>query len=322
MKIKKNIYKLLCIGIVAITLNSCEKDDYNLPTLTTAAISDITSSSANCGGTISNDGGASIVAKGVCWSTKETPLITDNIAVNGTGIDSFTSIITDLSPNTTYYVRAFATNSKGTGYGNTISFTTLVTITDIEGNIYHTVAIGNQIWMAENLKVTRYNNGDPIPNITDNTQWSELTTGAYCDYDNNPAYSAIYGKLYNYFTIADSRKLCPVGWHIPTEEEWETLINYLGGNDKAGGKLKETGTTHWMSPNINATNEYGFNGLPGGNRSPYGTFQTNGGGAYWWSSTETNFSYAIYYRTNSNSNNTEKLNYLKMMGVSIRCIKD
>jgi len=139
-------------------------------------------------------------------------------------------------------------------------------VTDIDGNVYQTVKIGNQWWMMENLKVTSYRNGEAIPNVTDTTEWYNLTTGAYCYYDNDAYNTTIYGRLYNWYSINDSRSIAPTGWHVPTDEEWTTVINYLGGESVAGGKLKENGTTHWTSPNNGATNESGFSALPGGYR--------------------------------------------------------
>jgi uncharacterized protein (TIGR02145 family) len=194
-------------------------------------------------------------------------------------------------------------------------------ITDIDGNTYKTVTIGTQTWMAENLKVTKYNDGIAIPNVTDNTAWRELTTGALCDYDNTPSNSETYGKLYNWHAV-NTGKLCPTGWHVPSDAEWTELTDYLGGTSDAGGKLKETGTTHWNSPNTGATNETGFTALPGGYRSYDGTFLNFGIYGYWWSATENLTSNAwgrtMSYRVSSvyrNSNDKE-------LGFSVRCLRD
>ena len=142
-------------------------------------------------------------------------------------------------------------------------------IADYDNNSYKWVKIENQIWMAENLKTTKYRDGTAIPNITDSADWGNLTTGAYCDYDNLPTNGTIYGRLYNWHAAVDSRNLCPAGWHVPTHDEWESLNTYLGHGLTAGGKLKETGTTSWSAPNTDATNETGFTALPGGFRSGY-----------------------------------------------------
>ena len=141
-------------------------------------------------------------------------------------------------------------------------------VTDIEGNTYKTVKIGNKYWMAENLRVTHYQNGDSILNVTNHEQWFNLSSGAWCHYNNNSDYDKTYGKLYNGHAILDDRDLCPAGWHVPTDSEWDTLISKLGGKDIAGGKLKEKGTNHWKSPNAGATNESGFSALPAGGRFP------------------------------------------------------
>jgi uncharacterized protein (TIGR02145 family) len=159
------------------------------------------------------------------------------------------------------------------------------TVTDIDGNVYTSVHIGTQIWLGQNLNVAHYNNGDSIPNITDDIVWGNLTTGAYCDYNNIPANSAIYGKLYNHYTISDPRYLCPTGWHVSSDDEWVTLVAYLGGDSIAGGKLKETGTTHWLNMNFGASNESGFTALPGGERADDGTFLNLGVAGIWWDST-------------------------------------
>jgi len=193
---------------------------------------------------------------------------------------------------------------------------------DIDSNIYPTVKIGDQWWMAENLKVTRYRNGDDIPIVTDDTEWKNLTTGAYCNYNNNSDNADIYGRLYNWYAVNDSRNIAPLGWHVPSDEEWQTLIDYLGGESVAGGKLKETGTTHWNSPNVGATNESGFAALPGGYRSSDGNFGSLGIYAFFWSSTESSSNGAwdrILYYYNAN---VYRNNYDKQCGFSLRLVRD
>ncbi|NQT26384.1 PKD domain-containing protein [candidate division KSB1 bacterium] len=157
------------------------------------------------------------------------------------------------------------------------------TVTDIDGNVYQTVKIGVQWWMAENLKVTHYNNGDAIPNVTDNTEWDNLTSGAYCNYNNDVTNIATYGRLYNFYTVKDARGIAPNGWHVSTEGDWEVLAHYLGGAaNEAGGKLKEAGFAHWNYPNNGATNESGFTALPAGMRWN-GSFKNLGGKTLYWS---------------------------------------
>lgn len=198
---------------------------------------------------------------------------------------------------------------------------TTQTVTDIDGNVYHTIVIGTQTWMVENLKVTHYKNGTSIPNVTENLAWSELTTGAYCDYENIPSNSSTYGRLYNWHAV-NSGNLCPTGWHVPTDAELTTLINFLGGANLAGGKLKETGLIHWDSPNTSATNESGFNALPAGYRLNNGTFFGMKANCAWWSSTE-NASNSAWTRSLSyNGSYVSRFFDDKTIGYSIRCIKD
>ena len=206
------------------------------------------------------------------------------------------------------------------------------TVIDIDGNVYLTIKIGNQWWMAENLKVTHYRNGDTIPNVTDYSAWSDLTTGACCAYENNEAHVATYGLLYNWYALVDSRNIAPQGWHMATDEEWKALEMYLGMSqsdvdDRAwrgtneGGKLKATGTTHWNSPNVGATNESGFSALPGGIRQYSGDFDRMGKFAYFWSATE--YEYYAWFRFLVNTRSDIDRNYFsKRNGYSVRLIKD
>jgi uncharacterized protein (TIGR02145 family) len=172
-------------------------------------------------------------------------------------------------------------------------------MTDLVGNTYKTIVIGTQTWMAENLRVTKYRNGDPIFNEPNNTAWIALTAGAYCSYSNttNIDEIATYGRLYNWYAISDNRNIAPTGWHVPTDTEWATLITTLNGKSVAGGVMKEAGTTHWRSPNTSATNESGFTALPSGYRSGLGdgVFNGLGGGCQWWSSTAYGATNAWYY---------------------------
>jgi len=196
-----------------------------------------------------------------------------------------------------------------------------VTITDIDGNNYNIVTIGTQIWMAENLKTSKYNDGASIPLVTGSSAWFNLTTPGYCWYDNDAAtYKNTYGALYNWYTV-DYGMLCPTGWHVPTDAEWTTLENYLGGSSVAGGKLKAN--TQWDSPNTGATNESGFTALPGGCRFGDGAFSNTGKIGFWWSATREdieNFPVSRIMEYNF-SNVFSEPNY-ESYGFSVRCIKD
>jgi uncharacterized protein (TIGR02145 family) len=195
-------------------------------------------------------------------------------------------------------------------------------VTDFDGNIYHTITLGTQVWMVENLKVTHYRNGDIIPNVTDNAVWSNLPTGAYSDYNNIPDSSKTYGRLYNFYTILDSRNLAPTGWHVPTDAEWFTLINYLGSDSVAGGKMKEKGTKHWQTPNEGATNEIGFTGLPTGYRGTNGPFGQMGYFGYYWSSSEYDSGSALYRFISFDSKDVASGRVPKNVGSAVRCLKD
>lgn len=194
------------------------------------------------------------------------------------------------------------------------------TITDIDGNVYHTITIGTQIWMVENLKTTKYRNGDSINTVIDSVSWVNLTTGAYCNYNNDANNLTSYGSLYNWFTVTDSRNIAPIGWHVPTDAEWDTLIMYLIGYKYAGGQLKDT--THWNYPNTGATNESGFMALPCGHRGNNGKFGNLGNYGYWWTATEADQVTAMFYALKFNSTGVAALNTDKRFGYSIRCIKD
>ncbi|TRW96441.1 fibrobacter succinogenes major paralogous domain-containing protein [Flavobacterium gawalongense] len=302
-----------------------------LPTLTTSSISNITASTAISGGNITSDGGSTIINRGIAWSINQNPIVTNSKTINGNGVGVFSSSITNLTANTTYYIRAYATNSIGTAYGSQVSFTTTsnsiaTTVTDIDGNIYPTILICSQLWMKKNLNVSKYRNGDLIPQVQDATQWNNLTTGAWCYYANQTANGTVYGKLYNWYAVNDSRGLAPAGWHIPSNNEWVTLENCLGGWASAGFKMKEIGTAHWQPTNDGATNSSDFTGIPGGLRiSNPGTVdfsQINYEG-FWWSTSES----SDYYGKTCRILNSD-VGYLGtsavdlIQGLSVRCLKD
>ena len=294
-----------------------------LPTVTTTNATNITNTQATTGGNVTNQGSSAVTVKGVCWSTTQNPTTANNKTVNGSGTGSYNTDIYPLTANTTYYVRAYATNSSGTAYGNEHSFTTTGslancgTVTDIDGNVYNTVTIGTQCWMAENLKTTRYNDGTAILTGLSNADWQSTTSGAYAIYNNDPANNTTYGKLYNSYAVK-TNKLAPAGWHVPTYAEWTTLIAFLGGVSIAGGAMKAT--ILWSSPNTGATNSSGFTGLPAGYRNINGTFSNIGFYGYFWSSD----SYYSCWSSLNNSNNSvgSSCDLFREKGFSVRCVKD
>lgn len=304
------------------------------PILTTNGITSITATTAISGGNITNDGGLAVISRGVCWSTSKTPTVADSKSSNGAGTGLFTSSIVGLLPNTTYFVRAFATNSIGTSYGNICQFTTADkgitfnpaldygTLIDVDGNVYKTINIGTQTWMAENLKTSKYRTGYPIPNVANNN-WVSLSSGAWRYYDDLLVLNDTYGKLYNWYAVNNISNLAPAGWHVPSDNEWTTLINYLGGQGVAGVELKESGISNWLSPNTGATNSSGFTALPGGYIPGYSsTFYEMLTTGLYWTTTSSNANSAYCRRVFNNNIIVDRLGLSKESGCSVRCIKD
>lgn len=244
------------------------------------------------------------IAQGKLKNTKTTVNMAytngDRLLFKGTS-GNYSNIITDIP-----------TASK------TITFN-LSACSDFDNNNYATVQIGTQTWMAENLKTTHYKNGVSIPNITDSSVWIGLNNGATCLYNNDSSYRTIYGSLYNWFSV-NTGNLCPTGWHVPTDAEWTILTNYLGGESIAGGKLKSIST--WNNPNIGATNETGFTALPAGFRRGFGSFGSIEKYSLWWSATECNISDAWTRDASYDYSNMVRMEYGKLAGFSVRCLKD
>jgi uncharacterized protein (TIGR02145 family) len=301
-----------------------------IPEITTSDLTDITTNTALGGGSIPDDEGVAITARGVCWSLNQNPTIADNKTIDGAGYGEFTSNLTGLSINTTYYARAYATNANGTTYGTQKTFKTYYgSVTDFDGNEYFTVQIGMQIWMAKNLATTSFNDGSTIPLIADNSTWSTISTPALCWYNNDETnYKNTYGALYNWYTV-NSGKLCPTGWHVPTDAEWYTLEIYIDGTitdpnatgwrgTNGGTKLKNR--TGWNN-NGNGTDDYRFSAMPGSSRTDNGSFNAIGNFTDWWlfselSSTNARNRGMLYYQ-----NGIYRGDYHKRCGFSVRCIQ-
>jgi uncharacterized protein (TIGR02145 family) len=317
-----------------------------LPQVNTTSVTNVTPSSALVTGEVISEGDQNTV-RGFCYSITPNPTISNDTTMNGTGIGAYSDTLLNLTPSTTYYVRAYATNSVGTSYGNEIVFTTNAipnftcgtsTISDVDNNTYNTVQIGTQCWTQSNLKVSKYRNGDTIPTGLNNSQWSSTISGAYTIYNNDLVNDGLYGKLYNWYAVNDSRGLCPTGWHVPTDSEWNVLVKYLDPNADtacvhcvqsgiAGGMMKSTATQPttggWLPPNTGATNSSGFTGLPGGYRdSSDGGFYVLGNFGFWWSSSDAGSGNAWFrklYYTNAYAYRT---NYFHRIGFSVRCARD
>jgi len=281
------------------------------PTLQTVLTSPSSGTTELSGGTILSNGYSDITSKGVVWSTNANPTVNLSTKTNeGTGYDSFTSLMSPLIQFTDYYARAYATNEVGVGYGSQINFVGGVT----------DVVIGTQTWMVENLDVVKYRNGDTIPQHTGtNSEWALLTEGAWCWYSHLSSNGLIYGKLYNWYAVNDSRGLAPLGYHVPTNAEWTTLTNYLGGQYIAGEKMKST--TLWNST-LYATNSSGLTAFPAGYRS--GSFFSGlGSVCCWWTSESVNASSAYYIEINIDGTEVSPpISGSKAYGFSVRLIKD
>jgi uncharacterized protein (TIGR02145 family) len=331
----KLIFRLVfLVALISSGLNSCKKDDEKTLTVITGKVSDITYHSARCS-VDWNGAGENLAEVGICLSKNPEPTFQDRViefAIDSNETASYSGF-ESLVPDTKYYIRAylneFAESSVMTYYGQEVEFTTLEfdkaikfnsaltygSVSDIEGNSYKTIQIGKQVWMAENLRTTRLNDNEQIPKVTFPLNWSDIKTPGYNWYnEDSVTYSTAYGAIYNWYTV-NTKKLCPVGWHVPSDNEWETMFAFLGGPDVAAIKMKETGVIHWNSPNDWATNESGFTALPG-----------LGPGYYegWWSTTKMNYlgnmvwTYWIIH--GSKWLNRSELHV--SIGNNVRCIQD
>ncbi len=321
-----------------------------VPRVSTTPVLHISASSAECGGIVTNEGAASVTSRGVCWSTGPAPTIEGNHTTDGNGTGRFASLITGLELNTEYYVRAYASSSEGTGYGEEISSTTWAKgdFADVNGNVYSSIAIGEQIWMKQNLRTTHYADGSPIPEVTGNMEWDQLQPDdmAYCWYNNDATYAEPYGALYTWAAAMKGAEtsdqnpsrvqgVCPEGWHLPSDAEWMELELFLGIDPEevdsatyssrgqgVGGKMKEIGNGHWRSPNTGANNLSGFTALPAGYRSSTSAFRSFRSGTTFHTTTEfTN--YNVWKRELRFSNSGIYRGYSnKESAYSVRCVKD
>ncbi len=354
MKRQSLFLVFILLFLLLLFIPACKKDNTSentpVPVLTTNDVTRVSLSYGLSGGWVSDAGGGLVIASGVCWSTSPGPTVNDSKTQDRiSNLGYFVSYFSGLTPNTTYYLRAYATTDAGTGYGKEIKFKTLPdydgqkgTVTDVDGNGYTTVGIGGQMWMAENLKTTAFNDGTSIPLTTDDAAWSALTSPGYCYWGNDPAKITTYGNLYNWYTIDSSsngnRNVCPDGWHVPTDNDYVILNDFLEETsagkwsmdiettygDIPGNMLKEVGTIHWNSPNA-ATNSTGFTALPGATRYENGFYDLLGTYGSWWSSTKDPYNDGYSGQMSLHNNNgMMNLNggWTWTTGLSVRCIKN
>ncbi|MCX6256923.1 MAG: fibrobacter succinogenes major paralogous domain-containing protein [Bacteroidia bacterium] len=327
--------------ILCLILSGCSKDR-SQPSITTDAVSITTEYSAVCGGSLTSQGGSPVISRGICWNTSENPTITDSYKADSSGTESFSVEITGLLPGSRYYIRAYATNNNGTAYGNEQSFMTTNGITDFDGNQYGTAQIGEQTWMTENLKTTHYSDGKALVNGTGAGVISYQDTARYWFvYNDDPANKNIYGLLYTWRTATNATAgsshnpsgipgVCPSGWHLPSDDEWMQLEIFLGMNSsdaagfgyrglQTGGKMKETGTGHWNSPNTGANNSSEFSALPGGQRTDNAFSNLNSFG-YWWTATPYDTITSYYRALRFDGAQSGRNYYYSYYAKSVRCV--
>ena len=320
--------------------------------ITTGWVDDITPASAISGGNITFDGGFDVTARGVVWSTSENPTVDENDgkSTDGEGTGEFISKLTGLLPGTRYHVRAYAVNNEGTSYGGQVVFRTYDgSVYDIDGNLYYTLIIGKQEWMAGNLRVTRYNNSEPIPSDLNDSLWNNTLSGAYAVYPHSGVegiYSEeemldSYGALYNWYAV-NTGDLCPAGWQAPDDSDWKQLTDYLIDNfeeitaenlgntlkscrqvdSPLGGKFSTGRHPRWNLHNTHyGTDDTGFSALPGGHRTNHGAFRYIGTYGDWWTSADHSHSSAWYWFMYNHYGTVNRHFYDKNYGFSVRCIR-
>jgi len=332
----------------------CSNSIFTLPIVETSPITNISTTSATSGGIVYLQCSSPVTSKGIVWSSSETPTLeyNDGYTTNGTGVGEFGSNMMLLIPQTNYFVRAYATNSAGTSYGNQVKFTTLNSytpqaclgaeqISDVDGNIYNTIKIGEQCWMKENLRTTRFNEGTTISLISDNNVWNSVTFSARCLNGNISTNEELYGFLYNWYAVSQSG-ICPEGWRVPSDSDWDILRNFadpkaLGNNNIAGNLLKSCrqinspvsslcNTSEHPRWNAHAiqygTDDFGFSALPGGHRLSNGSFSSVGTYAYFWTGNQTSETEAWFRGIGFGSSIFQRSIASKQNGYSVRCIKE
>lgn len=338
------LYLLTFIAMVGCSfVSSCKRDrDENPPLVITVEAKNIGSTIALSGGTIVWEDESAITGRGTCWGTMVNPTIEGHKTDDGEGTGSFESVLTGLLPNTSYYTRTYVIKNGRVIYGNLVSFKTQDVVTDIDGNIYNRITIGKQVWMAENLRTTRFLNGDAIGTTIPATKEVMYESDPIYQwaYDGNEKNSVQYGRLYTWYAVMDPRGICPEGWHVPSDAEWTEMEKYLIANKYnydgtiADNKIAKsmTSSSEWRyseevgtlgyPDNTASSNNSGFAALPAGYRNSEGAFVNIGSTGCWWSSTEYK-TYDAYYRyLYSTRNDLIRSSYYEFCAVSVRCIKN
>lgn len=320
----KNLIKIFLLLYTSTIFIGCGKNE--IVNIETTIPKGVSYTKATIGGTLNVESKTPILSAGICWSQNDLPTITDNKIDSIRKSSTYYFEITNLQPGKTYYCRAFVTTPHTTYYGSSREFKTIGvpdgSILDIDENVYSTITIGSQTWMMQNLKTTKYRNGDKITNIPTNMNWASSTFGAFCNYENTNSNVTKFGRLYNWFSINDLRNIAPEGWRIPTETDWQILINYLGGEDICGGKLKDQAIGYWQQPNTGATNESGFTARAGGHRAPNGFYQNILLSTSFWTSSPYDSDSAVAFSLVNNSSIISKTIFANKTGLSVRCLKE
>lgn len=324
----------------------------SVPTVITHEVTSIMHNRATAGGNVTESGGAPVTERGVVYSVHPNPTTLDSLIKSRRGLGEYIALITNLEPETTYYVKAYAINSAGTAYGEEVEFTTASTfgqpcpgaptVTDIEGNVYNTVLIGDQCWLKEDLRTITYNDGNPIAAALDGEEWAENTSGAYTWLDGQESEGELYGVIYNWYAV-DTEKLCPVGWWVPTDSDWQEMLNYVIDNiqnateenvtsflkscrqedSPLGGECNTNEHPRWdTDPEHYGNNQTGFSALPGGSRNYTGNYYYGRGMiSYWWTSTQLDATTAWHYRFRFDESHYHRIHYAKGNGYMVRCIR-
>ncbi len=338
-------FRILSFAVIVLllTASACTTER---PVVSTDSVS-VAYPRAYVQSTVSADVVEDVLASGICFGTAPAPdLTTGTCTTADRGTGTFSDTISGLQNGSLYYVRAYATTTEGTIYGNALTFTPTMSVpgngVTMDGHDYPTIVLGNgQEWMAENLRTGTYANGETIANVSDNLEWIGLQSGAWAHYANDVQYETPYGRLYNFYAVTDPRGLCPEGWHVPTDQDWNALIGYLdpffiavppppaengngGQSFIAGGLLKSMGTTHWQIPNTGASDTIGYSAFPSGKRNYQegGYFGELGSGCYWWSSSLSDVPTARVRYLSYDYASMARLSLPYGVGISVRCIKD